>query len=117
MATSQTSSSKKTTSKVAASIKAKKAPGKKATENPAKKASSAKAANLLPAASKSVQASMAKKAVSNKGVGKVSVSPEKRYKMIEAAAYLRAERRSFASGHALDDWIAAEAEIDAMLKA
>ena len=35
--------------------------------------------------------------------------------MIEAAAYLRAENRGFASGHALDDWVAAEAEIDAML--
>ena len=45
-----------------------------------------------------------------------AVAPEERYKMIAAAAYSRAERRGFSIGHALDDWIAAEKEIDAMLK-
>ena len=56
-------------------------------------------------------------AAASKTTRKSTVAPEERYKMIAAAAYLRAERRGFASGHALDDWIAAEAEIDAMLKA
>lgn len=32
--------------------------------------------------------------------------------MIAEAAYFRAERRGFALGGELDDWIAAEAEID-----
>ena len=32
---------------------------------------------------------------------------------IAIAAYLRAERRGFAPGHELDDWLAAEREIDA----
>lgn len=45
------------------------------------------------------------------------MSAEERYQMIAATAYLRAEKRHFAAGHALDDWIAAEAEIDAALKA
>jgi hypothetical protein len=36
--------------------------------------------------------------------------------MIAAAAYFLAERHGFASGRSLDDWIAAEKEIDSMLK-
>lgn len=51
-----------------------------------------------------------------KGAQKVIVSPEERYQMIAAAAYWRAERRNFTAGGALDDWIAAEAEIDAKLE-
>lgn len=35
-----------------------------------------------------------------------------RQAMIAEAAYLRAERRSFCPGHELDDWLAAEQEID-----
>jgi len=37
--------------------------------------------------------------------------------MIAQAAYLRAERRGFAPGNELEDWMAAEAEVDALLKA
>ena len=32
---------------------------------------------------------------------------------IQVAAYFRAERRGFAPGHELDDWLAAEDEIEA----
>jgi hypothetical protein len=32
--------------------------------------------------------------------------------MIARAAYFRAEQRGFAPGHELEDWLAAEAEID-----
>jgi hypothetical protein len=32
--------------------------------------------------------------------------------MIAKAAYLRAERRNFVPGHEVEDWLAAEAEID-----
>jgi Protein of unknown function (DUF2934) len=35
--------------------------------------------------------------------------------MIREAAYFRAERRGFAQGAELDDWLAAEAEIDQAL--
>jgi hypothetical protein len=31
--------------------------------------------------------------------------------MVEEAAYFRAQKRGFAPGHELDDWLAAEAEI------
>jgi len=37
--------------------------------------------------------------------------------MIAEGAYLRAERRGFATGHEAEDWLAAEAEVDALLKA
>jgi hypothetical protein len=37
--------------------------------------------------------------------------------MIATAAYFLAERRGFAGGYQMQDWIAAEAEIDAQLKA
>ena len=37
--------------------------------------------------------------------------------MIATAAYFRAERRSFAPGDELADWLAAEAEIDRTLTA
>ncbi len=37
------------------------------------------------------------------------------HRMIREAAYLRAEKRSFEPGHALDDWLLAEQEIKATL--
>jgi len=45
--------------------------------------------------------------------GKRELSPEQRQRLIEAAAYFRAERRGFAPGYELDDWLMAEAEINA----
>jgi len=36
--------------------------------------------------------------------------------MIAESAYLRAERRGFTPGHETQDWLAAEAEVDALLK-
>ena len=43
------------------------------------------------------------------------VDPEKRAALIAEAAYYRAEQRGFAPGHATQDWLAAEAEVDAKL--
>lgn len=40
---------------------------------------------------------------------------EDRYRMIAEAAYFRAERRGFASGSELFDWLAAEIEVDEIL--
>jgi hypothetical protein len=36
--------------------------------------------------------------------------------MIAEAAYFRAEKRDFAAGHELEDWLAAEAEIEARVQ-
>ena len=40
------------------------------------------------------------------------IEPEQRQAMICDAAYFLSERRGFGPGHELDDWLAAEGEID-----
>jgi len=47
---------------------------------------------------------------------RVALTGEARRVMIAEGAYLRAERRGFAPGHETEDWLAAEAEVDALLK-
>lgn len=47
----------------------------------------------------------------------VSLSESTRRVMVEQAAYLRAERRGFAPGGEVEDWLLAEAEVDALLRA
>jgi len=47
---------------------------------------------------------------------RVGLTAEARREMIAEGAYLRAERRGFAPGHETEDWLAAEAEVDALLK-
>jgi hypothetical protein len=42
----------------------------------------------------------------------MAVSESERRGMIQRAAYLRAQRRRFAAGHEMEDWLAAEAEVD-----
>jgi hypothetical protein len=43
------------------------------------------------------------------------VDPQRRAALIARAAYFRAMDRGFAPGHELQDWLAAEAEVDAEL--
>lgn len=43
------------------------------------------------------------------------VTESERRGMIEVAAYLRAEARNFVPGHEVEDWLAAEAEVDQRL--
>jgi len=45
----------------------------------------------------------------------VAAGAGERHAMILLEAYLRAERRGFEPGHEVEDWVAAEAEIDARL--
>jgi hypothetical protein len=47
---------------------------------------------------------------------RVQVSADARHAMIAEAAYLRAERRGFAPGHETEDWLAAELEVDGLLR-
>jgi hypothetical protein len=49
--------------------------------------------------------------------GPAELAPEDRSRMIAEAAYYRAERRGFEPGHELEDWLAAEVEIDRELEA
>jgi Protein of unknown function (DUF2934) len=48
---------------------------------------------------------------------RVAVTPEARRALIAENAYRRAARRGFAPGHESEDWLAAEAEVDALLRA
>jgi Protein of unknown function (DUF2934) len=48
---------------------------------------------------------------------RAAVTREARRALIAQSAYLRAERRGFAPGHETEDWLAAELEVDALLKA
>ena len=49
---------------------------------------------------------------SSRGAG---VDPEVRRQLIAAEAYYRAEKRGFAAGHELSDWLAAEAAVDSRI--
>ncbi len=51
----------------------------------------------------------------SKATQKKSTS-EQRNQMIAEAAYFYAEKRGFFGGDPMDDWLAAEAEIDSMLQ-
>lgn len=42
--------------------------------------------------------------------------PEEREYMIAEAAYYRAERRGFAPGNEMEDWLQAETEIDSLIQ-
>jgi hypothetical protein len=42
---------------------------------------------------------------------------QERHALIAKAAYLRAQRRGFSPGSELDDWLAAEVEVDRQLRA
>jgi len=41
-----------------------------------------------------------------------SIGPDKFRKMIAERAYYKAEKRDFAAGHEIDDWLAAEREVN-----
>jgi len=43
------------------------------------------------------------------------ISPEERHRLIAEAAYFRATRRGFSGDAEVEDWLAAEAEIDGKL--
>jgi hypothetical protein len=119
MATTRTPVSKKTTTKKAAPTA--KPPASTAKPAPKARTKSASVAIAKPASPKQKKltldtAATSKPRAAKKSPAKKIVTPEERYQMIAAAAYFLAERHGFTSGRALDDWIAAEQEIDSMLK-
>jgi len=44
------------------------------------------------------------------------IAPDLRRQLVAAEAYFRAERRGFAAGNELDDWVAAESVVDSRLQ-
>jgi len=55
---------------------------------------------------------MNEKQSDDKGQSTSEVQMEDRLKNIEAAAYIKAERRGFTPGHEVEDWLEAEREVD-----
>ena len=49
-------------------------------------------------------------------VASTNIDPNVRRQLVAAEAYFRAERRGFAAGNELDDWVAAEAAVDMRLQ-
>ena len=62
------------------------------------------------------KAAARKAAAPNPSTSPVRVSAEERWRMVATAAYHRAEKRGFAPGHEVEDWLAAEKDIDDVLK-
>lgn len=58
-----------------------------------------------------------RKVKANSSAQGVAVPEELRRAMIAEAAYFHAEQRGFAPGGEVEDWLAAEAEVDVLLKA
>lgn len=48
-------------------------------------------------------------------MGSLVMQPSMRHELIAQAAYFRAQHRGFEPGHELEDWQAAEAEVDMLL--
>lgn len=88
----------------------------KADENLAPKTPRSRAKSTTPRATTTATATAAKKPAAA-AKASLTVSEDVRRGMIAEGAYLRAERRGFAPGHEEMDWLAAEAEVDALLKA
>lgn len=83
------------------------------TASPAK---TAKVPAKLPAKAPAARGAAAKTGAPRAPTKKADhVLPEERRRFIAEAAYFRAERRGFANGGDLGDWVEAEAEIDALL--
>lgn len=51
----------------------------------------------------------------NSGDGETRLTEDERRRMVAEAAYYRAQRRGFAAGGEVEDWLAAEREINALL--
>jgi hypothetical protein len=111
MASSTKSGDKPQKAKPAAkpAVKAAKAPAAKATATAAKPAAS------KPATGAKTPAAKAPKPAAKKSATPV-LTPEQRRCYVEVAAYYMAERRGFSGGSEMNDWIAAEAEIDRLLR-
>lgn len=85
----------------------KKAPG-------ARKTASKVTPKKAPARKAATKKKAVRKAAAIKGGRKV-LTPEKRYRLIAEAAFLKAESRGFVGGDPVADWLAAEKEVEDLL--
>jgi hypothetical protein len=110
--TSTKSSATGAATKVAAATKTK-APAKKA--QPAKTVTTAKKPAVKVSEAKAAPKKAPPKPAAPRAKKPKSVPAEQRRNYVEMAAYYIAERRGFAPGDPLEDWVQAEAEIDRLL--
>jgi len=82
---------------------------------PAKKTTSRKAATALPELTESSVTAVRESAQTVKPASN-HIDPEARRQLVAAEAYFIAERRGFAAGNELADWVAAEALVDSRLQ-
>jgi Protein of unknown function (DUF2934) len=84
-------------------------------ESPGKKTRRKKAAAGAPELSDSAVIAVLERAQPAAGASS-GIDPDVRRQLVAAEAYFFAERRGFAAGHELGDWVAAEAVVDSRLK-
>jgi hypothetical protein len=101
-----------TTPAVTSAAKAKPAPKAKLAAKPEPVTKAKPAPQAVP---KSAPKTVAAKPARSPAKKPASVPLEQRRHYIEMAAYYIAERRNFAPGNPLEDWVQAEAEIDRLL--
>lgn len=92
----------------------KKSPSKKA---PAKKQATAKKTAAKKTPTKKTSAKKSAAVAEPNQPGAQAPTPEERLRMIAEAAYRIAEQRGFQGDRTLEDWLQAEAEVDARLAA
>ncbi len=61
------------------------------------------------------KAPAAKAARTGKKTSTINITDEQRASMIAEAAYFKAEKRGFAGGDPVEDWLSAESEVNALL--
>ena len=95
-------------------VDSEKVPAKKITT---KKSSSKdeSGSGVTKAAAKTVAVKRASPAKSKVIAPMATVTAQQRTNYVEVAAFYIAERRSFAPGNPMDDWLAAEAEVDRLI--
>lgn len=116
MATNRTPASTKPASKKTSATAKTPVSTTKASPQPRSSTVTTKTAKPKQAKVTQEAAEASKPRTTRKAAAKKTVTPEERYQMIAKAAYFLAERHGFTSGRAMDDWIAAEKEVDGMLK-
>ena len=80
-------------------------------ESIGKKTTSRKATTAAPKLTESSVISVLESRQTTTAVS-TSIDPDVQRQLVAAEAYFLAERRGFAAGHELEDWIAAEAAVD-----
>lgn len=89
--------------------------GSRTTSRSNKPESTATPAKPAARAARKPAPASAEKAARPRARRPATVSPEERLRYIAEAAYYIAERRGFAGGGPLDDWLQAEAQIEHLL--